>query len=308
MILKGPETMKRLILLVAVLAVAVAACSSSSSTIATVGDTDISRGDVEGLVRDSDDILDSDFLTYLGVAIQWQAVEQAANAEFGIAPTEEEVDAKLDELVATAGAPDLETYLESVNASASGIRKYAVQLLIQEQIDVELADQVVTPTEEDAQQELEEFPLEWTEVCAAHILVATADEAAEVESRLAGGEDFAVVATEVSTDPGSGANGGDLGCSPPSQYVAEFAEATMAAEIGVPTEPIETQFGFHIIKVESRTTAEPDVVLDYLAGRARAEVVDTWFLNVIETAEVTVDQATGTWVIDPSPQVQAPVG
>jgi hypothetical protein len=133
MILKGPETMKRLILLVAVLAVAVAACSSSSSTIATVGDTDISRGDVEGLVRDSDDILDSDFLTYLGVAIQWQAVEQAANAEFGIAPTEEEVDAKLDELVATAGAPDLETYLESVNASASGIRKYAVQLLIQEQ-------------------------------------------------------------------------------------------------------------------------------------------------------------------------------
>lgn len=299
--------MKRLVLLVAVLALTAAACSNSSSTVATVGDTDITRGDVEGLVRDSEDILDSDFLTYLGVAIQWQAVEQAAEAEFGIAPTEEEVDAKLDELVATAGAPDLDSYLESVNASESGIRQYAVQLLIQDQIDIELADQVVSPTDEEVQQELDDFPLEWTEVCAAHILVATADEAADVEARLAAGEDFAVIATEVSTDPGSGANGGDLGCTAPSQYVEEFGAATMSAEIGVPTEPVESEFGFHIIRVDSRTTAEPDVVFEYLDGRARAEVVDTWFLNVIESADVTVDEATGVWVIDPSPQVEAPV-
>jgi foldase protein PrsA len=300
--------MKRLMLLVAVLAIVAAACSSSSSTIATVGETDITRGDVEGLVRNAEDILDSDFLTYLGVAIQWAAVEQAAETEFGIAPTDDEVDAKLDELVATAGAADLETYLESVNASETGIRKYAVQLLIQEQVDTELEDQVVTPTDEEVQKELEDFPLEWTEVCAAHILVATAEEAADVEARLTAGEDFAVIATEVSTDPGSGANGGDLGCSAPSRYVEEFSAATMEAEIGVPTDPVESEFGFHIIRVDSRTLAEPDVVFEYLDGRARAEVVDTWFLNVIETAEVTVDQATGTWVIDPSPQVQPPVG
>lgn len=300
--------MKRLSALVAVLALSIAACSSSSAPVATVGESDITRSDVEGLVRNSEDILDSDFLTYLGVAIQWEAVEQAADAEFGIAPTEEEIDTKLDELVTTAGAADLDTYLASVNASESGIRRYATQLIIQEQIDMELGDQVASPTAEEAQQELDEFPLEWTEVCAAHILVATADEAADVEARLAAGEEFAVIATEVSTDPGSGANGGDLGCSAPSRYVPEFAEATMAAEIGVPTEPVESEFGFHIIRVDSRTTAEPDVVLEYLAGRARAEVVDTWFLDVIEAADVTVDEGTGTWVLEPSPQVQAPVG
>lgn len=298
--------MKRLIVLVAALALTAAACSSSSSTLATVGDTEITRGDVEGLVRNADDILESDFLTYLGVAIQWQAVEQAAEAEFGIAPTDDEIDAQLEELVAASGAPDLETYLESVNASESGIRRYAVQLLIQEQIDIELEASYETPTDEDVQQELADFPLEWTEVCAAHILVATADEAAEVENRLASGEEFAVIATEVSTDPGSGANGGDLGCNSPSGFVTEFGEATMTAEIGVPTEPVETEFGFHIIRVDSRTTAEPDVVFDYLDGRARAEVVDTWFLTVIEEADVTVDEATGTWVTDPAPAVQPP--
>lgn len=298
--------MKRLILVAATLALVAAACSSSNPTLATVGDTEITRADVEGLVRDSEDILESDFLTYLGVAIQWEAVEQAANAEFAIDPTDEEIDAQLDELVTTSGAPDLESYLESVNASEAGIRRYATQLLIQNQIDVELEDQYETPTDEDVQQELADFPLEWTEVCAAHILVATAEEAADVEARLVAGEDFAVIATEVSTDPGSGANGGDLGCSSPSGFVTEFGEATMTAEIGVPTEPVETQFGFHIIRVDSRTTAEEDVVFDYLNSRARAEVVDAWFLTVIEEADVTVDEATGTWVTDPAPAVQPP--
>ncbi len=299
--------MKPLSALVAVLALTIAACASSSAVVASVGDEDLTYSGVTSLVRDADDIRDADFLTYLGVAIQWEAVEQAAAAEFGIVPTDEEVDAKVAELVAAALAPDLETYLESVNASESGIRRFAVQLIIQDRIDDELADLVVPPTDEEVQQSLDDSPLEWTEVCAHHILVATEEEAADVVARLGAGDEFEVIATEVSTDPGSGANGGDLGCYPPARYVTEFAEATMVAEIGVPTEPVESQFGYHIIRVDSRTTAEPAVVFEYLNSRARAEVVDTWFLNALEAAQVSVDAARGTWVIDPVPQVIAPV-
>ena len=298
--------MKRVILLVAGLAVVGASCASPSETVASVGGVDITRASVEGLVRNSDDILDSEFLTYLGVAIQWEAVQQSAASEFGIEPTTEEVDARVAELVQSSGAPDLETYLESVNASEAGIRRYAIQLLIQEQIDIELADQFEAPTAEDVARELADFPLDWTEVCAAHILVATEEEAADVVARLDAGEDFAEVAADVSTDPGSGANGGDLGCNSPAGFVTEFADATMTAEIGIPTEPVESQFGFHIIRVDSRTVADEAVVLEYLQSAARAAVVDTWFLTVIESADVSVEQSIGTWVTDPSPQVLAP--
>lgn len=298
--------MKRLLLVVATVALVATACASASASVATVGDTELTRSDVESLVRDSDDILDSEFLTYLGVAIQWAAVEAAAGEQFGISPTDDEIDARLNALVVSAGAPDLETYLESVNASESGIRRYATQLIIQDAVAVELADQFEPPTDEDVAAELEAFPLDWVEVCASHILVETAAEAEAVQTRLASGEAFNEVASDVSTDPGSGPGGGDLGCSSPSQFVEEFANATVQAEIGVPTDPVETQFGFHIIRVDSREEADPDLVRQYLEGQAQAEAIDGWFLDVIESASVTVDDSVGTWTIDPSPAVLPP--
>jgi parvulin-like peptidyl-prolyl isomerase len=69
---------------------------------------------------------------------------------------------------------------------------------------------------------------------------------------------------------------------------------------------VETQDGFHIIRVDSREEADPDLVRQYLEGEARSEVIDTWFLNVIEAATVTVDESVGTWTTDPSPTVLPP--
>lgn len=298
--------MKRLLLVAVALALVAAACSGSSESVAAVGDTTLLRDDVEGLVRNTDDILDSEFLTYLSVAIQWEAVEQAAESEFGIVPTDDEIDARLDDLVLSSGAPDLDSYLESVNASESGIRRFARQLIIQGAVASELEDQYVAPTDDDVQAELAAFPLDWLEVCASHILVATAEEAADAKARLGAGEAFADVASDVSTDPDSGPNGGDLGCGPASGFVEEFANAAAEAEIGVPTDPVETQYGFHIIRVDSREEADPDLVRQYLEGEARSEVIDTWFLNVIEAATVTVDESVGTWTTDPSPTVLPP--
>ena len=98
-------------------------------------------------------------------------------------------------------------------------------------------------------------------VCAAHILVGTKAKADSIGKTLASARDkkaaFADAAKKESTDTGSGANGGDLGCSPPSQYVAEFKEAVRAQRIGVIGKPVKTQFGYHIIRVDSREEAKP---------------------------------------------------
>lgn len=297
--------MKRLVLVFGLLALVLAACSGSSAVVATVGGTDITRSEVEGLVRDSGEgITDTDFLTFLSVAIQWEAVEQYAASEFGLEPSDEAVTARIGDLVATLSpTATLEEYLEQVNASPFGIEKYARQLIIQETVTTEIEGAYTVPSDADIATELADFPMDWTEVCSAHILVETEDEADTVYQRLQDGEDFATLASEVSTDPGTGVNGGDLGCTSPAQFVEPFAEGAMAADIGVPTEPIESEFGFHIILVESRTVAESDDVFAYLDAQARSEAIDAWFITAINSAEVTVDPDIGVWSTDPFPQV-----
>jgi peptidyl-prolyl cis-trans isomerase C len=95
------------------------------------------------------------------------------------------------------------------------------------------------------------------EVRARHILVDTEDQAKEVIAELDDGADFAELAKEKSKGP-SGQNGGDLGYFAAEDMVPEFAEAAFALDVGSYTkEPVQTQFGWHVIKVEDSRTAEP---------------------------------------------------
>ena len=96
------------------------------------------------------------------------------------------------------------------------------------------------------------------EVKARHILVKTKEEAEAIIKRLDAGESFEDIAKEVSTDPGSGTNGGDLGWFGPGQMVPEFEQAAFALEVGAYSkEPVQSQFGFHIIKVEDKRQQQP---------------------------------------------------
>ena len=88
------------------------------------------------------------------------------------------------------------------------------------------------------------------EIRARHILVETEDAAKAVVVRLKAGEDFAKVAGEVSKDPGSGAEGGDLGYFTKERMVPEFSTAAFAMKVGDVSDPVKSQFGFHVIKVE----------------------------------------------------------
>jgi parvulin-like peptidyl-prolyl isomerase len=84
-------------------------------------------------------------------------------------------------------------------------------------------------------------------VRCAHILVKTQTEAKNVQDRLAKGEAFAEIAKQVSLCP-SGKKGGDLGKFGRGQMVKEFEAAAFKLEKGQTSEPVKTQFGYHIIK------------------------------------------------------------
>jgi peptidyl-prolyl cis-trans isomerase C len=90
------------------------------------------------------------------------------------------------------------------------------------------------------------------EIHARHILVATEAEAKEIQERLKKGEDFATVAKEKSKDPS--AEGGDLGFFGRGQMLKPFEDAAFSLKEGEISNPVQTQFGWHIIKVEEKRT------------------------------------------------------
>ncbi len=89
------------------------------------------------------------------------------------------------------------------------------------------------------------------EVRASHILVKTEAEAKNLYEEIKNGKDFAAAAAEYSECP-SGANGGDLGYFGRGMMVKPFEDAAFDAEVGVVTNPVQTQFGWHLILVTDK--------------------------------------------------------
>ena len=117
------------------------------------------------------------------------------------------------------------------------------------------------------------------EVHARHILVETEDQAKKVEEDLKKGADFAELAKKESKDPGA-SDGGDLGFFTKDQMVPEFSAAAFALEPGKISDPVKTQFGWHVIKVEEkRTRKAPDFeqvkpqIETYVVRKAQADYV-----------------------------------
>lgn len=96
------------------------------------------------------------------------------------------------------------------------------------------------------------------EVKARHILVPTQEEAVAIIGQLDGGADFVALANEHTTDPSGKTTGGDLGYFAPGQMVPEFEKAAFALELGAYTkEPVQSQFGWHVIKIEDKRAQQP---------------------------------------------------
>jgi peptidyl-prolyl cis-trans isomerase C len=117
------------------------------------------------------------------------------------------------------------------------------------------------------------------EVRARHVLVESEDEAKALLEQLKNGADFATLAKEKSKDPGA-AEGGDLGYFTKDQMVPEFADVAFKMYPGQLSNPVKTQFGWHVIKVEDRRTKQPpefdkvkDQIEAFLARKAQTDFI-----------------------------------
>lgn len=134
---------------------------------------------------------------------------------------------------------------------------------------------------------------------ASHILVETEEEAKAIKEEIEGCADFAEVAKEKSTGP-SGPSGGELGWFGPGAMVPAFEEAVVGMEEGAVSDPVQTQFGWHVIKLnETRTSEAPELeeVREELETQIRQIKVQEAIESLTEAAEVDRSAAEG---IDPS--------
>ena len=112
-------------------------------------------------------------------------------------------------------------------------------------------------------------------VWARHILVATEEEAKAVIDRLEKGEDFGTIAAELSVDTSTGANGGDLGWFSKGQMVEPFETAAYALEIGEISQPVQSDFGFHVIQLLGKEVrALSDQQWDAMKQQAFAKFIE----------------------------------
>lgn len=238
--------------------------------------------------------------------LQIELASAAAEADFGIEVTEAQVDALVDQAVEQAGGQDaLEQQLAASGQTLELFRRSQyVESLRQQITDALLEDEPLT--DQDVQAAYEERRNEFEQVSASHILVETEAEAREVVQRLRAGEDFAALATELSQDPGSAQAGGSLGLAPRGSFVPEFEAAIWdgPADVGQVLGPVETQFGFHVIRVDEYQVTPEDEALQQVreeleAGRA-ADLFGFWFRQVRSDAEPEVAGRFGRW--DPQTQ------
>lgn len=118
------------------------------------------------------------------------------------------------------------------------------------------------------------------EVSARHILVESEDDAKAISAELKKGGDFAAIAKEKSKDPGSKDTGGDLGFFTKDQMVPEFAEAAFKLDKGQVSDPVKSQFGWHVIRVDDKRAKQPptfeqvkDQIENFVQRKAQAELI-----------------------------------
>lgn len=163
--------------------------------------------------------------------------------------TDEEINKAYDEIVKSQGKDKIEEYFKKVDITEADYKNVLAQSLYEENyrnayVEKHPGDEKEAQAMWIAQREkLKEYK-------ASHILVDTEEEAKDIITQLADGADFAALAKEHSKDPGTAANGGELGYQRSEAFVDEFKDAIEHLEAGTISEPVKTQFGYHVIKVD----------------------------------------------------------
>lgn len=240
--------------------------AASSETVAIVNGDEITRRDLEGVMAQMP-----------GHGSEQQILEQLVELK---------VLAQKARFEGLDKHPDIQSELER-----------AIESILANHLVKDLLDNK-TFTDEEMKAEYDEVIAKMPkkdEYKAAHILVEDEALAKDLTAKLAGGADFAALAKEHSTDPGSKEQGGDLGWFEAGMMVPEFAEAVSALEPGKVSEaPVKTQFGWHIIKLEEKRQVPPpafDSVKPQLTNMMRQKAVDQYIEEARKQAKVEIKLA-----------------
>jgi peptidyl-prolyl cis-trans isomerase C len=154
------------------------------------------------------------------------------------------------------------------------------KLLMEQHLQAEAKASVTEPAMRQLYDEATKQMKSEQEVRARHILVETEDEAKTILADLKKGGDFAEAAKAKSKDPSAKQEGGDLGYFTKDQMVPEFSEVAFKLDKGQLSDPVKSQFGWHIIKVEDKRERKPpafeqvkDQLENYLARKAQSEMI-----------------------------------
>jgi len=300
----------RTVLLTAAVAVVVASCSSSS-VVATVDEATVDNASVVALrtnTADSTSYNAEEYRADLTNLIYLEAQKNSAYDDFGLTDLDD-----ADAIAAKIAAPTAEEAEIFANVASTPGRNEATvaavaeQFIIREEVAAQLADDVAYLTDVyDNRQEM------LVEVCVRHILTATSEEALAAKARVEAGEDFAAVADEISLDTFS--PGGQLPCpAPAGGYVPEFSTTSAVAPIGELTQPVPSEFGWHIMVVDERTGPESLEVLlaDPIAYLHPSLINDLWVVwvnDAILSADIEVSSHVGTWTHDSHGILPPPTG
>jgi parvulin-like peptidyl-prolyl isomerase len=233
--------------------------------------------------------------TLIGIEI----VSQLAD-EQGVEPSEEELEEVQAEQVELAGGEEqFDQFLETIGLDEDEYRELIVaDLARRDALTAQYGEEVSDQQVEAAYEERRET--EFLTRSTRHILVETEDEADDVVDQLDEGADFGDLAGEVSTDPGSGEQGGELGDQPRGSFVPEFDEAVWNAEIGDVVGPVESEFGFHVIEVLDETEvsydeAEPQLRAELEGAAGQTPELVELFEGAYADADIEVGSGLGEW-------------
>lgn len=211
-----------------------------------------------------DSITEKELYNYLVEHAGQQALDSLINEKIvekeaekqNIKVTDDEVNTLVQETQSSFGSE--EEFLQVLEMNALTLDSFKRSLVLDLKVKALLEAESPITDEQIAQyfEENKETFATQEKVRASHILVETEEQAKEVKEKLTHGEDFASLATQYSTDEGSKTQGGDLGFFARGEMVKEFEETAFSLEIGQVSDPVKTEFGYHIIKVVEKQEAK----------------------------------------------------
>ncbi len=270
------------------LGTSLAACSGGGS-VATVNGQPISESEFDARLASS-----PMGRTILQQMVQDELIEQYAKSN-NIVVSDADIAAREDQLKANFPSGAWEEMLKARGLTENDVRSALREQLI---LDKALAkDVTITPAQIKVYFDKNHASFDKPEqVTARHILVPNLAEAQKVESELKAGGNFASLAKQYSTDPGSKDKGGELGSFRRGQMVPAFDKVAFTAPIGAISAPVRSPFGYHIIQVEARTpgqkatlaSATPQIT-DTLRQQQEAPLIQPFIQGLQQKADIKVN-------------------